>query len=177
MRGWQELVEKKPYAAQVRAILEGQIDFDRWGFRLAYAGRRPMYNVLLVYQSAQCRVRFAYSRGRYATRKDKVGEGMEEGLSHEYGRLHAPDAEDTVTIDGKVYVAWHDSPRLLNYLEHRNGRASLEEAAAAGSLALTWGEISQDVARRTSTLIPTEGECMRSKGDGVTARVLSLVGM
>lgn len=146
MSRWREFLDKNPYAPQLKTGIERRIDFGRWGFHLAYAGGRPMADVLLVYESAQCRVQFGYSRGRYATRKDKVGEAMEEHASYGYGRLHAPDEGDTVTIDGKVYVAWHDSPRLLNYLEYRNGRASLEEAAAAGGLPLRWGEISQDVA-------------------------------
>jgi len=130
MSRWQEFLEKNPHAPQLRVGIERQVDFDRWGFRLAYAGTMPMTDVVLVYESSKCRMRFGFSRGQYTTGKDKVGEGMEDHVFYGYGRLHAPDTDDTLTIDGKKCVAWHHPALLLNYLEYRNGRASLDEIAA-----------------------------------------------
>jgi len=130
MPEWQKFLEMNSYAPQFKAGIERQLDFDRWGFRLAYAGARPTASVVLVYESPKCRVQFGYVRGRFTRPQARVGEGAEEEASYGYGRLHAPDTDDTLTIDGKKCVAWHHPALLLNYLEYRNGRASLDEIAA-----------------------------------------------
>ena len=110
MSQWTEFLSESRDARQVRDGLERQIDFARWGFHIAYAGATPVYDVVLVYQSERCRVRFSYSRGRYASPRGKVGEGMEEGLSHAYGRVHAPDQGDTLPYEGQELVAWQATP-------------------------------------------------------------------
>jgi len=148
MPEWQKFLEMNSYAPQFKAGIERQLDFDRWGFRLAYAGARPTASVVLVYESPKCRVQFGYVRGRFTRPQARVGEGAEEEASYGYGRLHAPDEEDTVTIDGKEYVAWHYPPDLMNYLEYRNRRFSLEQVAAAPQLPLVWREIKEEQERK-----------------------------
>jgi hypothetical protein len=154
MSRWRKFLEENPYAPQLKTGIERQIDFGRWGFHLAYAGARPTADVILVYQSPLCRVRFGYARGRFAAREAKLGQGVEEEAFYEYGRLHAPDSEDALTIDGKKNVAWHYPPLLLNYLECRDGRASLDEVAAAPQLPFAKDRIRQEAQARGPSTWP-----------------------
>jgi len=146
-----ENTDRHVLAQQFRQTIEGLIDFSPWPFRLAYAGTVPMSHILLVYQSPKCRVRFGFSRGQYATRKDKVGEGIEDHVFYGYGRLHAPDAEDTLTISGKRCVAWHHPALLLNYLEYRDGRASLDQISAAPEVSPGKDKITHEAEARGPT--------------------------
>ena len=154
MGSWPEFLEENLYASQFKEAIERYIDFRHWGFRLGYAGARPTADVILVYQSPLCRVRIGYARGRDAAREARLGQGVEEEAFYEYGRLHAPDSEDTLTIDGKKSVAWHYPPLLLNYLEYRDGRASLDEVAAAPQLPLAKDKIRQEAQARGPSTWP-----------------------
>jgi hypothetical protein len=148
MGSWRDFLDDNPYALEFMRAIERRVDFRRWAFRLAFAGEVPTHNVLLVYQCQKCRVRFGYSRGRFAGSKNRIGEAVEEEVFYGYGRLHAPDTEDTLTISGKEYVAWHNPFLLLDFLEYRRGNASVEEVAASSRLSLTSDKIRQEAEAR-----------------------------
>jgi hypothetical protein len=85
--------------------LERALDFDRWGFHLAYV--EPM-NGPVIYNSPKCRVLFRLG----------MGPGGDE-ISSSYGRSHAPDDRSLLVWKGERCSAWHNLRvlRIPDFLE------------------------------------------------------------
>lgn len=132
------MLDKHPIAREFKMLLERRVDFAKWGFSLLTVSPVAMAEVLLVYESPRCRVRFGFQRGMYASPGEQVGEGIEDHMFYGYGRLHAPPFGDDIVIDERVYVAWHDPYDILRFIDHIGGRVDPAESSEVGASPPTW---------------------------------------
>ena len=105
-------LHKGPHHGETfRGLLESNLDFARWGFRLSHtAYREKGPGATLIYDSDRCRVRFDLANPeRYP---------IFDELYVRYGRLHAPNDDAEMIWRGEKCRCWH-SPmiELLPFLE------------------------------------------------------------
>jgi len=98
--------EKKGQALIQR--IEDKMNFEQWGFRRTHSNF-PSY-LRVIYDSEWCRVKFIYTRGRFPD------PSLDE-FSIDYGRLHAPNDQATMTWQGQQCNCWHNNRLVLFFLD------------------------------------------------------------
>ncbi len=97
---WQEPKAAKQRGNEFLALLERNLDFQHWGFKVSYTNFTRVGGPEVIYNSELCRVYFGISYGldrRY------------DELNLLYGRLHAPDKGVTMLWNGDECHCWHRS--------------------------------------------------------------------
>ena len=111
-----------------RALLEDNLDFAHWGFRLSHMGyEKKGSRTKVIYDSDRCRVRFSLRN---------LGRGAEEDeLPVEYGRLHAPNDSLSMVLNGEECWCWHNSvPLLVLFLEGYSPKEIVDRQEKDGRL-------------------------------------------
>ena len=90
----------------LRALIEGNLEIERWGFRLTFTKFVKITNIKIIYDSDWCRVKFKFSRVHYP--------GTDEILI-DYGRLHAPN-------DGRLRAISLHREWLVSSRQYNRGR-------------------------------------------------------
>ena len=92
----------------VAQIIEDNLDFRRWNFKLSFSDFSKMSYQKIIYDSPYCRISFSFSRQRLP----KYDE-----LSIFYGRLHAPNDKAIIVWRGQECHCWHGTLNHLWFLD------------------------------------------------------------
>ncbi len=96
---WQEPKAAKKRGEELIALLERNLDFRRWRFKVSYTNFTQVGGPKVIYNSEWCRVKFSLSY--------EMGRRFDELLLL-YGRLHAPDEGVTMLWNGEECLCWHN---------------------------------------------------------------------
>ena len=97
-----------PITEMLRLVKEGNLTFDRWGFKETY---RSVTENRLFYDSEWCRIKLVWGGWDPSTGNS---------ISIYYGRLHAPSEDVTMNWNGEECHAWHRFEHPLHFLDGRS---------------------------------------------------------
>jgi hypothetical protein len=106
---------KKRYEAVIKTefpkivkVLENCLDFKRWGFKRTHMGLFPQYLPLIVYESAQCKLKIVWEQDRPYE---------QPAILILYGRTHALLDQDTMMWNGEKCYCWHMIHTVIDFLD------------------------------------------------------------
>lgn len=92
----------------LRALIEENLEIDRWGFHVSYAKFIKPRNIKIIYDSEWCRVKFTFSRMHYPETDE---------ITIDYGRLHAPNENLFMVWNSEGCRCWHNVLDPLRFLD------------------------------------------------------------
>src|SRR5215213_8987715 len=90
---------------EMTRVAKRLLDLSSWGFKESYYSAK---SGRLIYDSEWCRVKLVWGGWDY---------GGGNNISIQYGRLHAPNEETTMSWDGEECHCWHDFDLPLHFLD------------------------------------------------------------
>jgi hypothetical protein len=107
-------------AQELIELLESLMDFERWGFKQSHFNIAREIFPEIIYDSEMCRVKFAF---------EHAGEQppLPPRLKTLYGRSHALDNDDLMTVHGENYWCWHDVHDALRFLDGMTPKEAADE--------------------------------------------------
>lgn len=113
--------EKMKPEKELINLLESIMDFERWGFNQSYIHISHKIFPELIYDSEWCRVKFSFEHSgeRYPYPDTR--------LKVRYSRLHAPDDDFFMTINGQKYWCWHGTDLILRFLDNMTPTEAAQE--------------------------------------------------
>jgi hypothetical protein len=109
----------KNQSQELVTLLESIMDFKRWGFKQSYI--HISYEIFpeIIYDSMWCRVKFSFEQTDYYLAPPH--------LAVRYGRLHAPNDDFFMTINGEQYWCWHGIDLTLRFLDGMSSKEAADE--------------------------------------------------
>lgn len=92
---------------EMTRVAKSSLDLGLWGFKESY---RSAKSGNLIYDSEWCRVSFVWGGWDYSDGNS---------ISIYYGRLHAPNEENTMVWNSEEYHCWHRFELALHFLDEQ----------------------------------------------------------
>lgn len=107
----------KAYSEDLKSLVEGVLDFKKWGFQQTYIHIDEKELPHIIYDSNNCRARFSY-----------VGGDSNIGFIVKvyYGRLHASNENFLLKWEGMQCGCWHQVNRALHFLDGLSPKEAAE---------------------------------------------------
>ena len=117
---WQkeQIESHRHMAEELSTLLEGILDFKKWGFQQTYTHIVPGFLPHIIYDSELCRVQFSYTGGDYQRYIIKIY----------YGRLHASNDKFKMTWNGVDCRCWHYVNNALNFLDGLSPQEAINQS-------------------------------------------------
>jgi hypothetical protein len=107
------------------SLIEENLEIERWGFRLTFSKFLEPRNIIVIYDSKWCRMRFLFSRMHYPETDE---------ILIEYGRLHAPNERSLILWEGEMCHCWHNILDPLRFLDGLTPKEAYEQTILTNQL-------------------------------------------